>query len=176
MTEEGSQIPPLGSDASTATGSDPDSAAAEEAALSAGLSVEDLQAQATIPRIPPLSVEEQAAAITADNSQAVAEEKSLSKNCTPEELADIARNREADREQRFKDAFEHIAIQVLYIGATVIGVLAVIWALHLVLPEDKRWLTSEQLTHLQTLLTAGVLVGVVNGHFKKRMGGSNSEK
>lgn len=83
---------------------------------------------------------------------------------------------EADRHQRFKDAFEFIAIQTLYIGAVVLGVLATIWALHLVLPARMRWLSAEDLTHIQTLLTAGVLVGAVGGHFKKRLNDQTEER
>lgn len=121
-------------------------------------------------RIPPLSAEEQAAAVSTNDVQARAEEASLSNYATAEQLADRARQAEADRDQHFKDAFERIAIAALYIGSVIIAILAGVWTLHLVLPVERRWLSVEDLTHVQTLLTAGVLVGAVGGHFKKRMG------
>lgn len=157
-----------------APGSTDPAADREAEALSVGRSAEELEsdardAAADTPRIPPLSLDEQVAAASADTGQAKAEEKSLSSYLTADELQQRARQMEADRHQRFKDAFEHIAIQALYIGAVVLGVLATIWALHLVMPPRMRWLSAEDLTHIQTLLTAGVLVGAVGGHFKKRL-------
>lgn len=161
-------VPPI--ESAVASPSDLSFAEREAAELSAGRTVDELRSDATInPRIPPLSLDEQLAATSTNTDQAVAEEKSLSSFRTAEELAQRAREMEADRHQRFRDAFEHIAILALYVGAAAIGVLSTIWTLHLVLPADRRWLTAEDLTHVQTLLTAGVLVGVVGGHFKKRL-------
>lgn len=121
------------------------------------------------PQIPGLPEVESVAAISQATDQAFAEEQSLTSFRTPEELANIAANDEHDRDRRFKDAFELIAICSLNLGYLAIATLSLVWALHLVLPKDGRWLSAEDLTHLQTLLTAGVLVGVVGNHFKKRL-------
>lgn len=123
----------------------------------------------TPPRIPPLSYEESAAAASTSTEFAKAEEASLSGYYTAEEIQQRAAAHEHDRNERFRDAFELIAICVINLGYLALSTLALVWALHLVLPKDARWLSPEDLTHLQTLLTAGILVGVVGNHFKKRL-------
>lgn len=169
MAEEGApdnaQIPPPPAEG----GGGSSHAEAEAASLAAGLSPEELEAQAA-PKIEALPAAERAAATSSATEAAIAEEKSLSSYLTPEQLAQRAAHKEDDRTQRFRDAFEQVAIGTLWVGGITILVLAVIWALHLVLPANKRWLTAEDLTHIQTLLTAGVLVGAVSSHFKKRLG------
>lgn len=89
---------------------------------------------------------------------------------TDEQLARRAAHLEDDRQQRFRDAFEVIAICALYLTYFTLSVMALTWAVHLILPRELRWLEAEDLTHIQTLLTAGVLVGVAGNHFKKRLG------
>jgi hypothetical protein len=122
-----------------------------------------------IPRGPALNEKARSAAAGSDN-KAQKEEDQLGSKRTPEQLASDAAELEHGRTQRFRDAFEHMAIGALIVGTITILVLAVIWALHLVLSPRMRWLSPEDLTHIQTLLTAGVLVGVVSSHFKKRLG------
>lgn len=122
------------------------------------------------PKIPRLPEVESVAANSLSTEQAYAEERSLGSYLTPEDLAQIAANDEHHRDRRFRDAVERIAICSLYLGYVTLSVLALVWAAHLVMPTCYRWLSSEDLTHIQTLLTAGVLVGAVGGHFKKRMG------
>lgn len=122
-----------------------------------------------IPRGPALNERARSAAAGSD-SKAQKEADQFGSKRTPEQLASDAAELEHGRTQRFRDAFEHMAIGALIVGCVTILVLAVIWALHLVMPPRMRWLSSEDLTHIQTLLTAGVLVGVVSSHFKKRLG------
>ena len=125
------------------------------------------------PQIPELTPEERSAATSTSLDQAWAEAEFLSRKLPVEALEHDAMQREHGRNERFRDAFEFIAIATLYIGFIALSVLALIWALHLVIRKEYRWLSAEDLTHIQTLLTAGVLVGVVGNHFKKRL---NDEK
>lgn len=126
----------------------------------------------TLPQIPrgPALREKVTAAAAGSDTKAQKEEDQFGSKRSAEQLAEDAAELEHGRTQRFRDAFEHVAIGALFVGGCIILVLAAVWALHLVLPADKRWLTAEDLTHIQTLLTAGVLVGVVSSHFKKRLG------
>ncbi len=126
----------------------------------------------TLPQIPrgPALREKVTAAAAGSDTKAQKEEAQFGSKRSAEQLAEDAAELEHGRTQRFRDAFEHVAIGALLVGGCIILALAVIWALHLVLPANKRWLTAEDLTHIQTLLTAGVLVGVVSSHFKKRLG------
>lgn len=174
--------------ASGATDGSPadDAAHAEEAALGAGLSAEELAAQAAgtnvdasqdpvidgLPQIPrgPAVREQVRAAASGSDSQARAEAKQIGSGRSVEELAQDAAEQEHGRTQRFREAVERVAILGIYAGALGILILAGTWLINIVLPLDERWLEPEDLAHIQTILTAGVLVGAVGGHFKRRMG------
>lgn len=123
------------------------------------------------PQIPGLPPTELAASISRTSvERAVAEEESLSQKATPEELQKDADRREHDRNQQFRHHFELIAIGALYIGATAITGVGGVWLWHMAAPQSWRWLAGEDISHLQSIMTAGLLVGVIGNHFKKRVG------
>lgn len=66
--------------------------------------------------------------------------------------------------------FENLAIVALWLSAVVIAACGLIWLAHMVLPEKWRWLAKDDVSHLQSIVTAGLLVGVIGNHFKKRLG------
>lgn len=123
------------------------------------------------PRIPGLPLAEQAAANQpASIANAIKEEEALSKNATPEQLEQDAARQEHQRNQRFKWHFENIAIAALWAAAVAITVIGGIWLWHMAAPSRWRWLQNEDVSHLQSIMTAGLLVGVVGNHFRKRLG------
>ncbi len=123
------------------------------------------------PRIPGLpAVEQEASGDHASYANAIAEVESLSRNATPDELKHDAERREHDRNQRFRHHFELIAIGALYVAAVAITFIGAIWLWHMGAPASWRWLTGEDVSHLQSIMTAGLLVGVIGNHFKKRIG------
>lgn len=123
------------------------------------------------PQIPGLPPTELAASSRhALTELAYAEEESLSQKATPEELKRDADRQEHDRNQRFRHHFELIAIGALYLGATAISGVGGVWLWHMAAPPSWRWLTGEDISHLQSIMTAGLLVGVIGNHFKKRVG------
>lgn len=121
-----------------------------------------------MPRIPGLPQQESAAA-AGPTGKAADEEAVINSGLSTDELARQAAEQEHHRDQRFRDAFELVAIAALHLSYMALATIALVWALHLVLPDRLRWLSSAELNHVQTLLTAGVLVGVIGGHFKKRL-------
>lgn len=123
--------------------------------------------------VPRLSPEEIKAAATTDpaaTSLAFQELATLSSGRSPEELEADEREREFSRNQKFKDHFERIAIVALWVFAAAILAVGSIWLWHLLMPPKCRWLTTEDVSHLQSIATAGLLVGLVSNHFKKRLG------
>jgi hypothetical protein len=122
------------------------------------------------PLIPGLPPTEQVAAQTASVDQAYAEFEQLSRNVSPEELQREADRLEHHRNQRFKQNFEWIAIIALWLSFAAIAVIGVVWLWHLGAPAKYRWLAGEDVSHLQSIITAGLLVGIVGNHFKKRIG------
>lgn len=124
----------------------------------------------TAPQIPGVPPTEQAASKdSASNEQAFAEYEQLSRNASPEELQRDADRREHSRNQRFRHHFELIAICALWLAAGAIVVVGGIWIWHMIAPLPRRWLTSEDVSHLQSIMTAGLLVGVIGNHFRKRL-------
>lgn len=121
-----------------------------------------------IPGLP--AIEAAAAGNDSSLQKAFAEEESLSRGATPEELEQDARTREHHRNQRFRHHFENIAIVALWVAAIAISIVGGIWFWHMAMPESWRWLKGEDVSHLQSIMTAGLLVGVLGNHFKKRMG------
>lgn len=121
-----------------------------------------------IPGLPP--VEQAASNESASVHKAWAEMEFLSRNATPEELQKDAVRREHDRNQRFRHHFELIAIASLWVAAIAITGIGGVWIWHMAAPESWRWLKGEDVSHLQSIMTAGLLVGVIGNHFKKRMG------
>jgi hypothetical protein len=126
---------------------------------------------ASTPQIPGLPPTERAASRnSASVEKAIAEENSLSQNATPEELQKDADRREHHRNQRFRHHFELIAICALWVAAFAIAGVGGVWLWHMAAPSRLRWLSGEDVSHLQSIMTAGLLVGVIGNHFKKRMG------
>ena len=121
-----------------------------------------------IPGIPPTEVA--ASNDSALIEQAIAEEEFLSRNSAPEELQKDAERQEHHRNQRFRHQFEYIAICALWLAAIAIVSVGAIWLWHMTAPSNLRWLSGEDVSHLQSIVTAGLLVGVIGNHFKKRLG------
>ena len=104
------------------------------------------------------------------NDAARKEEAGLEAGLDRDELAEQAAQSEHKRTERFRDHFERLAIFALWLFAIAIAGIAGVWLLHMILPRNYRWLTTEDLSHIQSIVTAGLLVGVVGNHFKKRLG------
>ena len=122
------------------------------------------------PQIPGVPAEETAAAGRASsNAQAWREAASLTRDASPEDLASDAASQEHDRSQRFKNNFEWMAIGGLWLGAVAVAAVGGVWLWHMAAPSRWRWLTGEDVSHLQSIMTAGLLVGVIGNHFKKRL-------
>lgn len=129
------------------------------------------ESSVSTPQIPGLPPAEQAASSeVASVEQAWAEAEFLSRNVSPEELQRDADQREHHRNQRFRHHFELIAICALWVAALAVTSVGGIWLWHMAAPTNYRWLNGEDVSHLQSIMTAGLLVGVIGNHFKKRIG------
>lgn len=125
---------------------------------------------APAPQIPGIPSAEQTALFdNASVDQAWRETQSLTRNATPEQLQQDASFQEHGRNQRFRHHFEKIAIAALWVAAISIMAVGGVWLWHMGAPEKWRWLKSDDVSHLQSIMTAGLLVGVIGNHFKKRM-------
>lgn len=93
---------------------------------------------------------------------------SLGRGLSKRDLAKEANEAEHDRSERFRNHFERIATWGLYLGAIAILAAAGVWFWHIITPW--HFLEPDQLSHLQNLVTGGVLVSVGTNYMKKRLG------
>ncbi|NIJ34301.1 hypothetical protein [Sphingomonas oligoaromativorans] len=143
-------------------------AEAEAAEFSSGLTWDELKLRAAIPELfdnstPSLPVDPR----PLDAAQQEAADFSSGKS--RDELAEEAFRGEHRRNEKFRNHFEVMAICALWLTAIAVTGIGSVWLLHMVLPANRRWLSSEDLSHIQSIVTAGLLVGVIGNHFKKRL-------
>lgn len=93
---------------------------------------------------------------------------SLGRGLPARDLRREADESDHDRNERFKGHFDRIGVAGLYVTAIAVFLAALFWFWHLVTPW--KFLTDEQLAHLQNLLTGGILVSVATSYMKKRLG------
>lgn len=121
--------------------------------------------------IPNLDTEEDLTDTTAPGGNDLGQEEALSlgRGLSKRDLAKEADEAEHDRSERFRNHFERVAIGGLYIGAVALLAGASVWFWHIITPW--HFLDPDQLSHLQNLVTGGVLVSVGTNYMKKRLGG-----
>lgn len=108
------------------------------------------------------------------------EEVQFASGKSQKELEEAAKQADHGRAQRFLDQFETLSIWAMQARFGIFAVLGGVWMLHLILPERSpvlpgglllsRWLTADQVTVIQNILTGGLVAGIVTDHFKKRVG------
>lgn len=102
-------------------------------------------------------------------SDALAENIQLTSGRSIDDLAQEARSNEHGRNEKFRDHFEKIAIASLYVLFGYLFFAGTVWLLHIILSPKCRWLSPEEVAHLQSILSAGIVIGVVGNHYKKRL-------
>lgn len=105
---------------------------------------------------------------TGDPAQREAADFAASKS--RKQLEEEAYVAEHGRSERFRNHFENLAVFALWVSAISIALVALVWLAHMIMPTSRRWLSNEDLSHIQSIVTAGLLVGVIGNHFKKRLG------
>jgi hypothetical protein len=126
----------------------------------------DVPANRPIPRLPE---EENRADLATEGQPDLGQEEafSLGRGLSKRDLAKEADEAEHDRSERFRDHFEWLAIRGLYLGAFAIFAGGAVWFWHVITPW--HFLDPDQLSHLQNLVTGGVLVSVGTSYMKKRL-------
>jgi hypothetical protein len=104
------------------------------------------------------------------DKRADAEAESLSADLTEDELASRARRNEHRWQQIFKATFEILVLATLIVLFIAFFMIGVVWLIHMIVPQRYRWLTCDQVTILQDILTGGIVAGLVGEHFKRRIG------
>lgn len=96
-----------------------------------------------------------------------AEAVSLGRGLTERDLKREADESNHDRNERFKGHFDNIGIVAMYAIAGALLIAGTVWFWHIVTPY--HFLDSNQLSHLQNLLTGGVLVSAGTSYLKRRL-------
>lgn len=129
-----------------------------------------LAARALAKHIPRIPTAELAADVSPEGAPDLGLEEavSLGRGLSKRDLAKEADEAEHDRSERFRNHFERVAIWGLYLGALALLAGSGVWFWHIVTPW--HFLEPDQLSHLQNLVTGGVLVSVGTNYMKKRLG------
>lgn len=94
----------------------------------------------------------------------------LGRNLSAEEIRRLAERNEHERNEKFRNHFEIIAIISLWGFFILFAGLILTWFWHYLTPACLHWLTTEQLSKVQTLATGGIVATIAAGHMKKRLG------
>lgn len=122
-------------------------------------------------RIPThLGSERLAQASGANDDDAIKEAKQLTEGKTAEQIATEAAQNEHERNEKFRNHFEKMAVVALWIAFLILVLMVMSWVSHILLPSCYHWLTTEQLAKVQNLVTGGVVASLAVGHLKKRIG------
>jgi hypothetical protein len=121
------------------------------------------------PVVPQLTEEEQRAVISGDDENGDAEANQLGSGEPEEDLKKAAKKKEHERTQAFKDHVERIAIAGVYVAAFCFAIISLAVLSHMILPKSNSWLTDQQFSDLNSLITGGIVAGVITSYFKKRL-------
>lgn len=83
----------------------------------------------------------------------------------------VWQSNEANRPEDYRDHFERLALWSRYLAWLALITIGGTWAYHLIAPPEWPRLPDEQVSHMQSILTGGVLTGLASGHVKRRLGG-----
>jgi hypothetical protein len=118
----------------------------------------------SIPSLPPSE------AIAADLEGGTKEARQIALGLSEDQLRRLAAEGEHNRNEKFRDHFEKIALCTLWLAWGLIVLVALAWLYHLMTPVGWHWLDDDHVSKLQTLVTGGVIAGIAGGHIKRRLG------
>ena len=122
--------------------------------------------------VPALSPDERnvAEGEPSSDDQAIHETEQLSSGWSLDDLKSAAVRGEHDRTETFRNHFEIIAIVGMYLVAGLVFSSVLVWFWHILMPQKWHYLNSDQISAIQNLATGGLIVGIVLGHVRKRLG------
>ncbi|MBC7652797.1 MAG: hypothetical protein H7101_13715 [Deinococcales bacterium] len=82
---------------------------------------------------------------------------------------------ETNRDIREKGLKHWCFLALLVLGALGVIIVTIVKILHLILPEQYKWLNQEQISKIEEFLTSGVIGGSIVGIYKSKAAGSNKE-
>ena len=110
------------------------------------------------------------ALVAGDSSDAARREQDVfDEGRTEAELKDQALRGDAKRDEQFKSFLAWIRLLAVGVGTLLVVILAVIYVLHLILPEGQQWLSDDQFDTLSGLFT-GVIGTIVIAQVRKGLG------
>lgn len=121
-------------------------------------------------RIPGLPATEGEALKRPADDRAVKEAQQLSSGRTLEQLEEDSKRAEIGRTEAFRTLFDDIMKTGIKLAFGFACYFGFVWVYHLSMPTAWHWLTTEQINHIQTIFTGGVIASFLVEHFRKRLG------
>lgn len=122
----------------------------------------------TIPGLTPSEVAV-SETLTGPKDTAIQEAKLFELGLDEEAIKKRAAENEHNRNEKFRDHFEKIAVIFLYLIALLFFAVGATWFWHLLISPTWHWLTEPQVAKLQNIVTGGILASIATGHVKKRL-------
>ncbi len=73
------------------------------------------------------------------------------------DYVEAGKRRDHRRQHWIKDAIFGALSALVWVGGGLLAALLVIWAIHILAPSDWRWLSKDEVEHVQALLFSGAL-------------------
>ncbi|UMM08416.1 hypothetical protein MKW11_14705 [Gluconobacter frateurii] len=97
------------------------------------------------------------------------EEKELSQGWSASEIKERERKSKFQRNERLRCHFDLVLIIGLWVAAAIVLAVTIVWVANLVLPDSKRWLTTDESGKLQWFVTGIILASTALPRVKKRL-------
>ena len=94
----------------------------------------------------------------------------LARGLSIDEIEKEAAALEHERNQAFRDNFELMAIGGLWVAFLALIGLSGVWVLHITTPRGWHWLSPDQVSTIQNIVTGGIVAAALGDHFKRRLG------
>ena len=85
----------------------------------------------------------------------------------PDEKALVGQR--AENDLRWLKAYGILVVTVAVIFTVLFIATVLVWAIHHIAPSNWTWLTSEQLSKIQSIIFSGSLGAIVSSVFKKQL-------
>lgn len=102
-----------------------------------------------------------------EGSQAIGEAAAMAAGLDMSDREKLNRVNDLFRTDRRESHFHRVTICGLWFAASMFALMFLVLVLHYILPDSKRFLTVEQVGHLQAFLFSGTLGGVLTGAVQK---------
>lgn len=133
------------------------------------MSKQPVPTEATLKKIPPLSQKDKEELEEQIDDKATNEGKIFEAGLTETQVKKLQTRDKYTSNKNFRSNFDKLMIIGIWATAILFLIVCIVWVLNLILPDQCRWLTTDEMSKLQGFVTGGVIATTAIGQIKKRM-------